>query len=101
MKIAVSAKGAGLGAWLDPSFADCKHFVIVDENGKFEAWEPNEHADQDIYSLVENIISLNIDVLITGQLPADVEKIFQEKGVQVITAEQGSVLELVERYQAK
>lgn len=99
MKTLVTAKGAGLGAWLDPSFINCKHFVIVDEKGKFESWEPDANAEWDIISLAKKIIALNIDVLITGLLPSEIKEMFQSKGVQVFTAEQGSILELVEKYQ--
>ena len=99
MKIAVTAKGAGLGAWIDPNFVDCKHFVIVDDNKQFVSWEPEVTIGQDIFLLAEKIIALNIDVLITGHLPADVEELFLSKGIKVFTAQEGSILELVEKYQ--
>lgn len=38
MKVAVTAKGAGLGAWLDPVFETCLQIVIVDDRDRFEAW---------------------------------------------------------------
>ena len=31
MKIAVSSKGAGLGAWIHPDFLTCNFIVVVDE----------------------------------------------------------------------
>ena len=38
MKIAVTAKGSGLGAWLDPVFEESRQLVPVSEKGRFESW---------------------------------------------------------------
>lgn len=98
MKIAVTAKGAGLGAWLDPVFETCLQIVIVDDRDRFEAWmnpyregNPGEHL-----SLAAKLVEEKIDTLVTGSIsPQSLQKLSQS-GVEVAYADSGSILELVE-----
>jgi predicted Fe-Mo cluster-binding NifX family protein len=98
MKIAVTAKGAGLGAWLDPNFADCPQIVIVDDRDRFEAWanpfrgkEPNDGT-----ALAAKLIQEQVAILITGIIPAQALDNLQKAGITVYQAEKGAILELVE-----
>jgi predicted Fe-Mo cluster-binding NifX family protein len=98
MKVAVTAMGAGLGAWLDPDFIRCRQIVIVDDHDRFEAWE-NSTPDQspaDGRQLAQHLIAAEIGVLVTGVIPSQIEDALSRAGVKVRLAEKGSVLELVE-----
>lgn len=98
MKIAVTAKGAGLGAWLDPNFESCLEIVIVDDRDRFEAWanpyrlaNPNHNL-----ALATKLVAEKIDLLVTGSIaPQSLEKL-GEAGIKVYYAERGAILELVE-----
>jgi len=98
MRIAVTAKGAGLGAWLDPTFADCLQIVIVDDRDRFEAWanpfrgkEPNDGFD-----LAAKLIQEQVGMLITNAISTKAFVYLQKAGLVVYQAERGSILDLVE-----
>jgi predicted Fe-Mo cluster-binding NifX family protein len=98
MKIAVTAKGAGLGAWLDPNFETCLQIVIVDDRDRFDAWlNPYREASaKDDPALAIKLTEEKIDILVTGSIsPQSLEKL-GEAGIKVFCAERGSILELVE-----
>ena len=98
MKIAVTAKGAGLGAWLDPDFESCLQIVIVDDRDRFEAWmNPYRDAStKDSLALAIKLAEEKVDMLVTGSIsPQSLEKL-GEAGIEVFCAERGSILELVE-----
>lgn len=98
MRIAVTAKGAGLGAWLDPNFETCLQIVIVDDRDRFEAWmNPSREANtKDSLSVATKLVEEKVDILVTGSiLPQSLQKL-GEAGIEVFCAEGGSILELVE-----
>jgi predicted Fe-Mo cluster-binding NifX family protein len=98
MKIAVTAKGAGLGAWLDPVFEACLQIVILDDRDRFEAWmNPfREASTNDNIALSTKLAEEKVDILITGSIsPHSLEKL-SAAGINVFCAEGGSILELVE-----
>jgi predicted Fe-Mo cluster-binding NifX family protein len=99
MRIAVTAKGAGLGAWLDPDFGKCQQIVIVDEGGDFEAL-PNSARDlpggQGL-AVAKRLAGLGIDAVVTGVLNPQAYRRLLEAGISVFLLEEGrSVLEAVE-----
>ncbi|MGQ9715611.1 MAG: NifB/NifX family molybdenum-iron cluster-binding protein [Anaerolineae bacterium] len=99
MRIAVTAKGAGLGAWLDPDFGKCQQIVIVDEVGNFEAF-PNPARDlpggQGL-AVAKSLTALGIDAVVTGILNPQAYRRLLEAGISVFLVEgEGSVLEAVE-----
>lgn len=98
MRIAVTAKGAGLGAWLDPNFETCLQIVIVDNRDRFEAWmNPYHEANtKNNLSLAIKLIEEEIDILVTGSISSQSLKKLNEAGIEVLFAERGSILELVE-----
>ncbi|MGQ9648147.1 MAG: hypothetical protein ACUVWO_16595 [Thermodesulfobacteriota bacterium] len=73
MKIAVTAKGAGLGAWLDPNFESCLQIVIVDDRDRFEAWmNPyRETYTKNNLALATRLVKEKIDVLVTGSISSE------------------------------
>ena len=98
MKIAVTSKGAGLGAWLDPDFDRCLQAVIVDEESRFEslAGPTLGKSEEPGKSLAERLVMEQVGGVVTGVLSPAALEIFQAAGVQVFGAERGSVLQLVE-----
>jgi len=98
MKIAVTAKGAGLGAWLDPNFETCLQIVIVDDRDRFEAWmNPYREANTNgPLALAEKLAAEKVDMLVTGSIsPQSLQKL-RDAGIEVFSADRGSILELVE-----
>jgi predicted Fe-Mo cluster-binding NifX family protein len=98
MKIAVTAKGAGLGAWLDPIFETCLQIVIVDDRDHFEAWmNPYREANSnDPLALAIKLVEEKVDMLVTGSISLQSLQKLSEAGIEVLCAERGSILELVE-----
>jgi len=98
MKIAVTAKGAGLGAWLDSNFEACLQIVIVDDRDRFEAWmNPyREASTKDNLALAVKLSEEKIDILVTGSISLQSLEKLGEAGIEVFCAERGSILELVE-----
>ena len=98
MKIAVTAKGAGLGAWLDPVFETCLQIVIVDDRDRFEAWmNPyREIYAMDPLALARKLTDEKLDMLITGTISPQALTLLKQAGIEVLLAEHGSILELVE-----
>jgi predicted Fe-Mo cluster-binding NifX family protein len=98
MKIAVTAKGAGLGAWLDPNFETCLQIVIVDDWDRFEAWmNPYREAGaKDNLALATKLSEEKVDILVTGSISSQSLKKLGEAEIKVFCAERGSILELVE-----
>lgn len=98
MKIALTVKGSGLGAWLDDDFAHCGHVMVVEEDYQFTSWEnPDKEAETDgPENLYNAIISENVDFLITGRIsPIDKERM-ENAGVKVIENKSGAVLNLLD-----
>jgi predicted Fe-Mo cluster-binding NifX family protein len=98
MKIAVTAKGAGLGAWLDPNFETCLQIVIVNEQDEFEAWANpfREGTEDDRVALANKLAEEEMDILVTGLISSQSLQKLVEAGIKVFYAKQGSILELVE-----
>lgn len=98
MKVAVTARGAGLGAWLDPVFETCLQIVIVDDHDHFDAWmNPyREVSAMDSLALARKLAEENVDVLVTGSISPQALSLLKESGIKVLSAERGSILELVE-----
>jgi len=98
MKVAISSKGAGLGAWMEPVLGQCGFLVVVNEDRDFFAIENSnrEAADFNELALVKEAVARGIDALIAGSLAESTRIYLQENGVKIYQAQQGSVLELVE-----
>lgn len=99
MKVAVTAKGAGLGAWLDPVFEESRQLVLVDDNGRFESWSADRAAGGDPRGAERGrwLAEQGAVMLVTGRLTRKARASLAAAAIQVFTAESGSVLELVER----
>lgn len=102
MKIAVTAKGAGLGAWLDPVFEACLQIVIVDDHDRFDAWmNPyREASSNDGLELAMKLVQEKVNVLVVGTISPVALHLLREAGIEVFCSERGSILELVEATRA-
>lgn len=98
MRIAVTAKGAGLGAWLDPVFETCLQIIIVNDSDRFDAWmNPfREAGAQDGLALAQKLCDEKVDALITGTISSPALERLRGCGIDVFIAKGGAILELVE-----
>lgn len=102
MRIALTVKGAGLGAWLDDSFANCNQVMIVEDSNCFTSWLNPFRNDVNASSLLADaIIKENVDVLVTSQISAEAASRISAKGINVITRNDGTVFDLVDEVRAK
>lgn len=99
MKIALSVKGVGLGAWLD-DFMDCGHVMIVEDNNQFQSWANDFEGTGDNASdqLCESIIQKAPDILITGRIDQESQQKMEDENIRVFSKESGFVLDLVEKF---
>jgi len=98
LRIAITSRGAGLGARLDPRFGKCKQLLIVDDDDRFDAWEDptkDQPGGQGI-SLAKCLTETGCDCLITGVINPQVYDLLRKSGIAVYLAEKGSILELAE-----
>jgi predicted Fe-Mo cluster-binding NifX family protein len=100
MKVAVTAKGAGLGAWIDDDFVHCKQIVVVDENNRFEAWSnpfKDDPSHEAAIQLAKWIVDEGIKLLITNEISPQSREVLENADVVVYQAKEGAVLTLVEK----
>jgi len=98
MKIALTVKGAGLGAWLDDDFANCMQVMIVDDNNRFESWlNPYKNGNETSPILLSDaIIKEKVDALITNKISEPVITHLQNAGIKLIIKDGGTVFDLVD-----
>jgi len=98
MRIGLTAKGAGLGAWLDPHFGRCQQVVLVDENNRFEAWTnpSSERPGGAGISMAKRLADSGCTALITGVINPEAFEYLKERGIPVYLVGRGILLELIE-----
>lgn len=98
MKIALTVKGAGLGAWLDEDFGHCGHVMIVGDDNRFTSWSNPYRSDSEIQGtlLAEKVIPENVDVLVTGRISQEIQDKFEEADINVVVRDNGTVFELID-----
>ena len=94
----VTARGAGMGAWVDEDFAHCRQVVVVAEDGTFNARENPFPAEQNGVRLAEKMIEeiKDLKAVVTASIDTETVELFTEHRIPVYLAQQGAVLELVE-----
>lgn len=102
MKIALTVKGAGLGAWLDDDFAHCGFVIMVDDDHRFDSWKKPaaEMADQPPQAVMDHVLREKPDVLITGKISKNQKDTLIVQGIRVMDNREGFVLELLEEARA-
>jgi len=98
MKIALTVKGSGLGAWLDDDFAHCGHVMVVEEGYRFTSWKnPDKESVTDVAeNLLNSIISEDVDFLITGKISSSEKESLELASVKVVENKSGVVLNLLD-----
>lgn len=99
MKIALTVKGVGLGAWLDDDYAHCGFLLLVDDDNQFESWKnpAAEIESQPPEELTTFIITAKPDVLVTGTISAMDKEFLTTQGIRVMDNCTGFVLELLDQ----
>lgn len=102
MKIALTVKGAGLGAWLD-DFAQCGFVMVVDDDNRFESWKNPSAAmeGQSTQILIDSILQAKPDVLVTGKISDTQKESLTTQHIKVMEDQKGFVLELLEKARAR
>lgn len=99
MNIAVTAKGPGLGAWLDPDFGTCGHVMVVDDRDRFRSW-PNAFGATEVVDdigLAQRLVEEHVDALVTGTLSLEAYAVLKAAGVAVYLSKVDAILTLVEK----
>lgn len=98
MKVAVTARGAGLGAWLDPVFEESRQIVVVDEGGRFVSRSADGAPESDPggAARIRWLIEVGAGCLVTGRVGDVARRGLRAAGIPVFAADEGSVLALVE-----
>ncbi len=100
MNVIVLAKGAGMGAWVDQDFAHARQIVYVKESGGFDS-EENPFITKSDRSLELSQFILkafpDTHAIVAGAFDDESRQFFQEHGIALYIATQGSVMELAEK----
>jgi len=96
MNIVLTAKGPGLGAWLDPDFGRCGHLMLVDDENCFDAWPNPRRGTADAAALARDLVARQVDAVVTGVISPDAYAILAEAGIPVYLVEVDAILTLAE-----
>lgn len=97
MSIIVTARGAGMGAWIDDDFSHARQIVVVEE-GSFQSWENPFREQGDGVALARQMLEevADIEAVVTARIDDEAMNVFRGRRVPVFLANQGAVLELVD-----
>ncbi len=90
--IGLTATGAGLESDIDPNFGRAAYFLIYNpETGQIDSFEnPNRDAGQGAgIQSAQFFTSRGVEVLLTGKVGPNAEKVLQSAGVRILTGNQG------------
>ena len=100
-KICVTSKGSDLNAKVDPKFGRAQYFLIVDpESGDFEVLEnPNIGTAHGAgIQTAQLVSSQNVDVVLTGKVGPNAQRVLQSSGIKVITNVSGRIADALSKY---
>jgi predicted Fe-Mo cluster-binding NifX family protein len=104
MKIAIASSGKNLDSLVDPRFARCPYFLIVDdENDKFEIVEnsANQAFRGAGISAAQMVVNKGVGAVIAGNFGPNALNVFQTGGIKVFGIKTGaSAKEALESYKA-
>ncbi len=97
MNIALTAKGPGLGAWLDPNFGQSMHVMIMNDRNRFKTW-PNSYRETEAgdVPLAQQLVEQQVDAVVTGVLSPDAYALLAEANIPVYLVEVDAILTLTE-----
>ena len=101
MKLCVSSTKNGLDASVDPRFGRCQYFLFVDTGTmKFEAvGNPAFTAGGGAgIQAAQAVVNKGAHAVITGNVGPNAFQALQAGGVKIITGAQGTVKEVIERF---
>ena len=102
MKIAISSKGNTLDAEVDPRFARCRYFLIVDtENRQVEAIDNTDNINRAGgagIQAAELISSSGAEALLTNHCGPRAFMTLKAAGLKVFTGVEGSASEAIDQF---
>ena len=99
MKIAVSAKGQGLDAPLDPRFGRSHYFLVMDTQTGTAETLANENATASGGAGIQTaqfISDQGIEMVITGSVGPKAAQVLAQAGIQVHTTKAGTIRDALE-----
>lgn len=102
MKVAISSRGKNLSSPMDMRFGRAKWFIIADTEADSVAAIPNEqnlNAPQGAgIQSAARVAEQGVKCVITGHCGPNAFSTLQSQGIKVISVEQGTVREVLDRY---
>ncbi len=101
MKIAVSATGEKLDAYIDRRFEKCNYFLIVDtETMNFNSVFNNGtmRKDESGSSALDIVLGNNVEAVITGDMTQGAYKILSDAKIKTITGLKGNIRTTIEEF---
>jgi len=101
MKICITSSGDNLESQIDQRFGRCQYFIIFDDtNDTFEAIaNPNVDAGSGAgIQSAQLVVAKKPSMLITGEVGPKAEKVLQAANLKIITGENGSIKEAIEKF---
>ncbi len=103
-KICITAQGQDLNAEVDPNFGRARYFLVFDaRTGNYEVINNSmAEASQGAGIQAAQLISdRNVDVVITGSLGPNAQRVLYSSGIRVITGAKGKVKDVLEEFKPK
>ena len=101
MKLCISSTGSGLESTVDPRFGRCRYFLLVDtETMNVETLEnPAFIAGGGAgIQAAQLVVNKGAKVVLTGDVGPNAFQALQAGGVKIVTGAQGSVKDVIERF---
>ncbi|MBT3294631.1 MAG: NifB/NifX family molybdenum-iron cluster-binding protein [Verrucomicrobia bacterium] len=103
MRVAVTSKGTGLDAQVDPRFGRCANFVIVETDDMTCATVANDNMSAGGGAGIQSaqlVADKDAKVVLTGNCGPNAFRTLEAAGITVVTDVSGTVCEAVEAYKA-
>ena len=102
MKIAVTATGNELSSNIDPRFGRASQFLVIDTDANtldLVQNKPNLDLPQGAgIQVAQNLVSHQVDVLITGNCGPKAFKVLNAAGIKIIIGAKGRIEEIIHQY---
>jgi predicted Fe-Mo cluster-binding NifX family protein len=100
-KVCVSASGSSIHSQIDPRFGRCAYFIIADTDTMDYEYLPNTAHESPHGAGVQAaqiVANQNVQVVITGMLGPNAQRVLSAAGIKIITGVTGDVRDAVHRY---